>query len=139
MTGRLILNIVKNRQPQGSFIGHIGGDDFIFIMDAEAIEDAAAEVLSTFDRIITTFYDESEKTEGIVALDRQGNSRSFPVMTMSIGITTNAYRRFSHYGEMTEAVSERPGLREADEGELLQGRQAPRPPRRRVGTFTPAF
>ena len=43
MTGRLILNIVKNRQPQGSFIGHIGGDDFIFIMDAEAIEDAAAE------------------------------------------------------------------------------------------------
>lgn len=106
MTGRLILNIVKNRQPQGSFIGHIGGDDFIFIMDAEAIEDAAAEVLSTFDRIITTFYDESEKTEGIVALDRQGNSRSFPVMTMSIGITTNAYRRFSHYGEMTEAVSE---------------------------------
>ncbi|MCG6537809.1 MAG: diguanylate cyclase, partial [Syntrophales bacterium LBB04] len=29
ITGRLILNIVKNKQPQGSFVGHVGGDDFI--------------------------------------------------------------------------------------------------------------
>jgi diguanylate cyclase (GGDEF)-like protein len=106
MTGRLILNIVKNRQKHGSFVGHIGGDDFIFIMDADVIEATAAEAIVTFDRIIGTFYDESEKAGGIVALDRQGNSRSFPVMTLSIGITTNINRQFSHYGEITEAVSE---------------------------------
>jgi diguanylate cyclase (GGDEF)-like protein len=106
MTGRLILNIVKNRQKHGSFVGHIGGDDFIFIMEADIIEAAAADILATFDRIIATFYDESEKADGIIALDRQGNSKSFPLMTISIGVTTNSNRRFSHYGEMTEAVSE---------------------------------
>ena len=108
-------------------------------MDAEAIEDAAAEVLSTFDRIITTFYDESEKTEGIVALDRQGNSRSFPVMTMSIGITTNAYRRVLALRRDDGGRLRDEGLREADEGGMLQGRQAPRPPRRRVETCAPAL
>ena len=37
MTGRLILNIVKNKQPHNSFIGHIGGDDFIFIPTTQLI------------------------------------------------------------------------------------------------------
>ena len=107
MTGRLILNIVKNRQPAGSFVGHIGGDDFIFIMDAELIDATASEMVAAFDRIISTFYDGAEKEAGgIVATDRQGNPRSFPFISLSIGITSNRNRLFSHYGEVTEAVSE---------------------------------
>ena len=107
MTGRLILNIVKNRQPQGSFVGHIGGDDFIFVMDADLIDDTAAEVVSTFDRIISTFYDiEDREAGGIVSSDRQGNSKSFPLMSISIGVASNKNRVFSHYGELTEVVSE---------------------------------
>ncbi len=107
MTGRLILNIVKNRQPAGSFVGHIGGDDFIFVMDADLIEATASEMVSAFDRIIPTFYDGAEKEAGgIAALDRQGNARSFPLISLSIGITSNRNRPFSHYGEVTEAVSE---------------------------------
>jgi diguanylate cyclase (GGDEF)-like protein len=107
MTGRLILNIVKNRQPQGSFVGHIGGDDFIFVMDADLIDDTAAEVVSTFDRIISTFYDtEDKEAGGIVSPDRQGNTKTFPLMSISIGVASNKNRAFSHYGEMTEVVSE---------------------------------
>jgi diguanylate cyclase (GGDEF)-like protein len=107
MTGRLILNIVKNRQPHGSFVGHIGGDDFIFVMDADLIDETAQEVVSTFDRIIATFYDPDEKAAGgIVSTDRQGNKKSFPLMTISIGVASNKIRAFSHYGELTEIVSE---------------------------------
>jgi diguanylate cyclase (GGDEF)-like protein len=107
MTGRLILNIVKNRQSHGSFVGHIGGDDFIFVMDADLIDETAQEVISTFDRIISTFYDPDEKAAGgIVSADRQGKMKSFPLMSISIGVTTNKVRPFSHYGELTEIVSE---------------------------------
>jgi diguanylate cyclase (GGDEF)-like protein len=107
MTGRLILNIVKNRQPAGSFVGHVGGDDFIFIMDAELIDATASEMLAAFDRIIPTFYDAGEKEAGaIVAVDRQGNPISFPLISLSIGITSSRNHSFSHYGEVTEAVSE---------------------------------
>ncbi len=107
MTGRLILNIVKNSQPSGSFVGHIGGDDFLFVMDADLIDATAEEIVATFDRIIPTFYDPTDKEAGaIMAVDRQGNPRSFPLVSLSIGITSNKNRSFSHYGEVTEAVSE---------------------------------
>ncbi len=107
MTGRLILNIVKNRQPTGSFVGHIGGDDFIFIVDADLVDATASEMVATFDRIISTFYDGVDKEAGgIVSVDRQGNQRSFSLISLSIGITSNSNRPFSHYGEVTEAVSE---------------------------------
>ncbi len=107
MTGRLILNTVKAAQPKGSFVGHIGGDDFIFVMTADLVEETASQLLTTFDRIISTFYDPADREAGvIVSTDRQGHWRSFPVMTISIGVTTNKNRPFSHYGEITEAVSE---------------------------------
>jgi len=107
MTGRLILNTVKTKQAKGSFVGHIGGDDFIFVMDADLIDDTASEIVTTFDRIISTFYDASDReTCSILSTDRQGHRRSFPIMTLSIGVATNKNRTFSHYGEITEAVSE---------------------------------
>ncbi len=107
MTGRLILNVVKSKQADDSFVGHIGGDDFIFIMDADLVEQAASDLVTSFDKIIGTFYDEKDKEAGwIMSTDRQGNRKRFPLLWLSIGITSNKNRSFSHYGEMTEAVSE---------------------------------
>ena len=45
MAGRLITNTVKGKQPKGSFVGHIGGDDFVFIMDPDLVEGAAGEII----------------------------------------------------------------------------------------------
>jgi GGDEF domain-containing protein len=107
MTGRLILNTVKNRQPRDSFVGHIGGDDFIYIMETEPAEETAQEIIDAFDRIIPTFYDGDDKVNGIIrSVDRQGNPKAFPIMSMSIGISSNQFKTVSHYGEITEAVSE---------------------------------
>jgi diguanylate cyclase (GGDEF)-like protein len=106
VTGRLILNIVKNKQPHYSFVGHIGGDDFIYIMDESLIEEASGEIIDAFDRIISTFYDGEDTVRGCIeSKDRQGNVRMFPLMTISIGAATNKYARFSHYGEITEIAS----------------------------------
>ncbi len=107
ITGRLILNIVKNRQHQNSFIGHIGGDDFIFMMDEQFIEDASQEIISAFDKIIPTFYNPDDRERGhIQSTDRQRNVQLFDIMSLSIGITTNHYETFLHYGEITERASE---------------------------------
>ncbi len=107
ITGRIILNMVKNRQPEGSFIGHIGGDDFIFIMDRTTVEAAAREIIDAFEQIIPTFYDpEDRRRASIQSYDRQGNIRVYPIMSISIGITDTGARTFTHYGEMTEAASE---------------------------------
>jgi diguanylate cyclase (GGDEF)-like protein len=107
MTGRLILNIVKNKQPHNSFIGHIGGDDFIFIMDLNLIEETSREIIDTFDKIIPTLYDPEDRMKDCIeSLDRQGKARTFPIMSLSIGIADTENRMFSHYGEITERASE---------------------------------
>ncbi|MBN2514772.1 MAG: diguanylate cyclase [Deltaproteobacteria bacterium] len=107
ITGRLILNIVKNRQPRNSFVGHIGGDDFIYLAETENMEEASQEIIDAFDRIIPTFYDPSDREMGfITSIDRQGVERTFDIMTISIGITDTKARSFSHYGEITERASE---------------------------------
>jgi len=105
--GRLILNIVKNRQPVGGFIGHIGGDDFIYIMDLSLVEEASAEIILAFDGIVPTFYDPDDRERGhIQTTDRQGNESRFPFVSLSIGIAHNRHNSFSHYGEFTEIASE---------------------------------
>ncbi len=107
MLGRLILNTVKGKQPHGSFVGHIGGDDFIFMMDVELIEETAGEIIDNFNKIIPTFYDPEDRAKGFIeSVDREGNKKTFPLIGISIGIAHNRLRKFSHYGEIAEVASE---------------------------------
>ena len=105
--GNLILNKVKGIQPHNSFIGHIGGDDFVFTMDLEYIEDAALEIISDFDKEILFFYDEEDRMNGYIeSIDREGIKKRYSIMCISIGITHTGLKQFSHYSEMAEVASE---------------------------------
>lgn len=107
VTGRLILNIVKSKQPRGSFIGHVGGDDFVFLMETELIEATCRDIIRAFDQIIPTLYDpEDRERGGVESVSRQGTAGFFPFIGISIGITDTAVRSFSHFGELTGAASE---------------------------------
>jgi len=107
ITGRLILNIVKSKQPQGAFVGHVGGDDFVFIIDSGLSEEAAAEIMEAFDSIIPTFYDPKDLAQGFIkSFDRKGKASTFPIMSISIGIAETSTRSFLHYGEIIELAAE---------------------------------
>ena len=107
IAGRLLLNVVKNKQPQGSFVGHIGGDDFVCITDPELIEETCREMIAAFERLIPTFYDPEDRETGIIeSRDREGRMRSYPIIGVSIGVARTEKGVFSHYGELTGLASE---------------------------------
>lgn len=107
MLGRLIFNIVREYQREGAFIGHIGGDDFIYIMDPTLIEKTSKEIIENYDKIVPAFYDYTDREKGFIeSINRQGLSETFPIMSLSIGITHNLYKNFSHYGEVAESLAE---------------------------------
>ncbi len=107
MLGRLIYNTIKENQPLGSFVGHIGGDDFIYIMDVHLIENTSKLIIENYDKIIPAFYDYDDKEKDCIeSLDREGNKKTFPIMSLSIGITHNKYKRFIHHGEITQILAE---------------------------------
>jgi diguanylate cyclase (GGDEF)-like protein len=107
IAARLILGGVMNWQPRGSFVGHIGGDDFVFVMSEAFMEEACKSIIQAFDRIIPTLYDAEDRARGgIESRDRQGTVRFFPFVGISIGVTGTCYRRFAHFGALIEAASE---------------------------------
>src|SRR5208337_3439096 len=103
MLGRLVRNTVKERQYHGSFVGHIGGDDFVFMMDCDAVEETSGSIIGYFDAIIPTFYDMDDRTRGhIESVDREGKKKEYPLISLSIGIAHNIKKQFTHYGAMAE-------------------------------------
>ncbi len=107
MVARILVNLV-NQIPKNTFVGHIGGDDFVFIVPPEDAKALAERIISFFDEIIPSFYDEEDlQAKRIVSTDRQGNIKEFPIMTIGIAIVLNTDRyRFSHYGEIAKVAAE---------------------------------
>lgn len=107
IAARLILCSVMNWQPRGSFVGHVGGDDFVFILSEAFMEEACKNIIHAFDRIIPTLYDPADrKRGGIDSMDRQGTVRFYPFIGISIGVTGTCFRSFAHFGALIEAASE---------------------------------
>ena len=81
--------------------------DFVFIIDIDLVEEAAAEIIKAFDSLITGCYDREDSTQGFIeSFDRKGKASHFSVMGISIGIAEARSHHFSHYGEVTELASE---------------------------------
>lgn len=111
MTGRLISNIITIRHPAGGFVGHIGGDDFVFILPLddgdESLVEVCKELIAKFDSIVPSFYDANERGQGFIeSVDREGKKKTFPFTSISIGVVHNKFKSFSHYGEVSEIASD---------------------------------
>ncbi len=78
LLGRIILNIVRSEQPKNSFVGHIGGDDFVYIVDTDKVEKITQEIVFVFSEVVKAFYrSEHLSKKYIETQDRQGNFKRY--------------------------------------------------------------
>ncbi|MGH8176954.1 MAG: EAL domain-containing protein [Steroidobacter sp.] len=67
------------------FIGHVGGDDFLVVMRSADWRERVSRVLEKFSSTVATFYSPEHAAAGaIVAADRDGKPREFPLLTLSV-------------------------------------------------------
>ncbi|MBZ4401780.1 response regulator [Myxococcus sp. AS-1-15] len=84
-TGDLMREIFAQEGVAGDFLGHVAGDDFVFIASPESVDRVCQTAIETFDRIIPLYYDRQDRERGhIEAEDRFGERRRFPIMSVSI-------------------------------------------------------
>lgn len=103
MTARIIVNTIRSFTGVRSFVGHVGGDDFVFMLPPEKVELACQRVIENFDSIVPHFYDEEDRAKGFIqSTDREGNMRTFPLMAVSIAVVINQNGRLKHYGEASQ-------------------------------------
>jgi GGDEF domain-containing protein len=104
---RILHDVVKGLCGEGGFVGHIGGDDFIFIISAAAVQSVCSEIVEVFDLLIPFQYSESDRRAGyFFGKDRRGQLHRVPLMTLSIGVVTNEKRPFTSAAQVSELATE---------------------------------
>ena len=104
---RILHDVVKGVCGEQGFIGHIGGDDFIFIIPAGAVQSVCAEIVEVFDLLVPFQYSESDRRAGyFFGKDRRGQLHRVSLMTLSIGVVTNEKRPFTSAAQVSELASE---------------------------------
>ena len=107
MTARVIVNAVRELNHPDTYVGHVGGDDFIFITPPQLIEQACQQVCARFDLLVPNFYDDDDRAAGeIQSIDRKGTPQTFPLMTCSIGVIDTSLRPVTHMGEIGSRSAE---------------------------------
>ncbi|MCA9398296.1 MAG: response regulator transcription factor [Candidatus Omnitrophica bacterium] len=104
---RLLILHVREIGGSDSFIGHIGGDDFVFIADDDKIDIICKKIVEEFDTKVPSFYNDEDNKKGfIVGKDRQGNEQKFGLLSVSIGIVSNANSKITHVAQVAEIGAE---------------------------------
>lgn len=107
LLGNMLNEVVSSYCKEGDFVGHIGGDDYVIIINPDSIEEISNYVIDCFDTLIPFQYDPQDMGNGfIVSKNRQGDEMHFPLMTLTIGIVTNTNRQIESYLTMTELAAE---------------------------------
>jgi diguanylate cyclase (GGDEF)-like protein len=103
---QFVARLLADTIPVGNFIGHIGGDDFIAILNTYDIEGICDSFISRFDEGIRAFFSKADLDTGyIVAKNRKGEEEHYPVMSVSVASISNRYRMFSNVYELAEQAS----------------------------------
>jgi diguanylate cyclase (GGDEF)-like protein len=67
------------------FVGHVGGDDFLVVMRSADWRERVLRVLERFSATVSNFYSPEHAAAGhIVAADREGQQKQFPMLTVSV-------------------------------------------------------
>ncbi len=79
--------LIEEAHPERDFVGHVGGDDFVAIMQSEDWEARCHRVLKKFDVACAAFYTPEDFDKGgIWNLDRSGERQFFKLLSLSCGV-----------------------------------------------------
>ena len=105
MVARIMSNAVK--ETGGGFSGHIGGDDFVFIVTFDRAEAVCKTIIANFNIIISDLFGDEEKAIGYYfAKDRKGHEQKFPLLGIAISVVPTDSPKIQHYGKVTEVAAE---------------------------------
>ena len=107
MTARVVVNAARALKSDQSFVGHVGGDDYVLIAPSDHIESACDEITRNFDLLIPNFYDEEDRIRGAIhSIDRQGNTSTFSLMTCSIAVIDTRVHPVKHVADISARAAQ---------------------------------
>ena len=97
-------HVLKNDENEKNFVGHIGGDDFVAIVEDDDYEKICQNIIAEFDKCIEKFFTKEDVERGFIEVEnRKGIMEQFPLTTISVGVVEVTNERFKNTLEIGEA------------------------------------
>jgi diguanylate cyclase (GGDEF)-like protein len=107
LLAQCVVEAVRRHGGSEAFAGHVGGDDFVALVEPDRAEDAAKDIISCWDSRVPGLYDKEDARRGWIEIaDRRNQLHRFPVTTVSVGIASNERRAINSHWEAAEIASE---------------------------------
>lgn len=101
---KTITNNIHTDEHEDSFIGHIGGDDFVAIVPETDYEKICQNIIAEFDLNVGKFFTEEDLEKGFLEVEnRKGIVEEFPLTSISIAVVEVDNKRFANVLEIGEA------------------------------------
>lgn len=102
-TAKTITKNVHSSDSESCFVGHIGGDDFIAIVENTNYEEICKNVIKEFDENVLEYFTKEDAQRGYVEVaNRRGIIEQFPLTSISIGVVDVDKGRFKNVLEIGE-------------------------------------
>ena len=103
-TAKTILKNIHTDEYEDSFVGHIGGDDFVAIISETNYDKICQNIIADFDCNIVNYFTEEDSQKGYIEVaNRKGIIEQFPLTAISIGVVEVEKGRFANVLEIGEA------------------------------------
>lgn len=103
---KMLADILRTHIPSDQFIGHIGGDDFIVILDWHITENYYSKIIEKFEENASSFYSQNDIENGyITATSRRGLLERIPLISLTTVTITNESKTFNSTLELSSMLS----------------------------------
>lgn len=107
LTNEILEEATQKFSSELNFIGHVGGDDFVLLTDTDQYESICEWVIDEFDRRIKELYDEEDRNNGGIEVEkRNGETRRFGFMSITLAVVTTEKLSVDNYLKLTETAAE---------------------------------
>ena len=108
LLARIIVKNVHEIESGNNFVGHIGGDDFVSIIDKYDYDKLCRKIIDEFDGNIIKYYTDEDLERGYVEVaNRRGIIEKFPIISLSIAVVeieNGNFRNTLEIGEVSAQV-----------------------------------
>lgn len=104
---KLLANIIVKNNPNDNFSGHIGGDDFVIIVNECVADNYFMDIKKQFEKEIINLYSLEDANRGyIFSRNRHNVIEKFPLITLTIVSVNSEIYNFNNTFDLTEKLAE---------------------------------
>jgi diguanylate cyclase (GGDEF)-like protein len=107
MTASIILKAVQTHGTGKDFVGHIGGDDFVYITSPQEAELIGERICHEFNQKIKFLYREADRKKGYIQVEnRQRRLQRYGFMGITIVVVSSERHELTHFAQVIDIAAD---------------------------------